>query len=180
MEYTDQSSGAIRLYLTKGDLTLDQFTVLTTKTFKWGEIAVSFGILGESHYVQIAKGDKIFSEICACTDATMPEHVQVFESNFLANLPTEGVRTLFDDYTYDFSFEFKNWEEGSAELKILRARQKNSMTEYLSYIFPKHETDSEEPVTEIYIIQEGSGLKMLSVHTYPNEGMMVFTRSSLT
>jgi hypothetical protein len=179
MEYTDQSSGAIRLYLTKGNFNLDQFTILATKSLAWGAVSVSFGILGESHFVQLTKGGKIFSEICACTDAVIPEAVQVFESNFLANLPTEGVRTLFDKYTYNFSFEFKNWEEGSERLKNLCALQKKPGATYLTHTFPKLESDIEEPVTEVYMTEEDATLKIFSVHTYPNELVMVFTESEL-
>lgn len=178
MEYTDQSSGAIRLYLTKGDLDISQFTVLARKQIAWDPLSVDFGVLGESHFIQLTIGEKTFTEICACTDATIPEGVHVFESDFLANLPND-VRTLFDDYTYEFTFAFTNWEDGTKQLAKLREKQGQSAVEYLGHVFPKLDSDTRDPVTEVYVETGPDGILLFSVHTYPNEEMMVFTESSL-
>jgi hypothetical protein len=176
MEYAEQTSGTIRLYLGRGDFDIAQFTILMEHTVMHDDLSIHFGILGESHYVRFEKGSEVLTEVCACTDATtLPEEVIV--SDFLPNLHTLPVTAVFGSQSYSFSFTYLPWKEGESRLQTLREQKENEMMHHLTYVFPSPEEHPTEAVTELFLTLDKT-IIFQSVHTYPNEGVMVFTESS--
>lgn len=178
MEYTDQTSGAIRLYLARGNFDIGQFTVLTEQATEHEGTTIRFGILGESHFVTIEKEGEALNEICACVDAKIEHPENLLAHDFLPNLHRVPVTAAFGGRAYSFTFTYADWPHGEAMLAALRARQKLPNTYVLTYEFPKHDNHEHQGVTEVYITT-GASIEIRTVHSYPNEHMMVFTESTV-
>ena len=66
-EYLDQSASELRLHVLRGDLDLDQFTVLKVAMLRRPWIEVNACIIGASHVLRIAvPGEEPLHEILAC------------------------------------------------------------------------------------------------------------------
>lgn len=178
MEYADQTSGAIRLYLTEGEFDISQFTVLQNASLTWQDFEIHFGILGESHYVQFRYGDAVLNEICACTEIINPDNSKLIEYDFLPNIHHLPLATQFLIFPYTFDFTYIDWEEGTKRLEALRKKQKQNGTSVLTHAFPSRDTEEHTPITEVYV-ETNERILVHTVHTYPNEDMMVFTESVL-
>jgi hypothetical protein len=180
MDYADQTSGAIRLYLTEGNFDLEQLTILKKESLQCGEFVVDFGILGASHFVQFRYGKEVLSEVCACTEAIVPDNAKLLENDFLPNLHSVPLLVQFLIFQYSFNFTYVNWQEGGKRLTLLRnsSMKSNNSIGVLDYTFPKLNDSDEHPVTEVYV-SFNSDIEVHTVHTYPNEDMMVFTESIL-
>lgn len=176
MEYTDQTSGAIRLYLARGNFDIAQFTVLNEQTIEHNGITVRFGILGESHFVRFEQGGEVLNEICACVDAKIENPQDILAHDFLPNLHTVPVTAAFGGRTYSFTFTYADWPHGEEKLAQLRTQQNEPNTHVLTYEFPKHDNHEHQGITEVYITT-GESIEICTVHSYPNEHMMVFTES---
>jgi hypothetical protein len=61
---------------------------------------------------------------------------------------------------------------------MLRELRQTPAVHTLQYVFPSHEDVPEVAVTEIYLALS-EGIKIETVHTYPNESLMVFTETNL-
>ncbi len=177
MEYTDQTSGAIRLYLSRGDFNIVQFMVLKEQMLEHAGIKIRFGILGESHFIRFEKDGEVLNEICACVDADITHPERLVAHDFLPNLHTVPVTTTFGDHSYSFTFTYANWHHGEEILAALRHNTAVN-THTLTHIFPKHDAVDHEAVTELYLSLEET-ITFKTVHTYPNEHMMVFTGCSI-
>lgn len=179
MEYKEQTHDKIRLYVTTGELNLSQFSVLSQSNIAWNDFSVSYGILGESHFVRFENKKFALNEICACTDAHFPSDIEILESNFLTEINHLPITHSQSGHTYTFSFTVMSWEEGSVHLNTLK--QKSARAESsarLSYVFPSLDIHHGESVTALFI-EHAEKLNIQTVHTYPNERKMVFTESSL-
>ncbi len=178
MEYTDQTSGAIRLYLSRGDFNIDQFILIKEYTLEHNGITIRFGILGESHFIRFEKDGEVLNEICACVDAHIENPEQLIAHDFLPNLHTIPVAAAFSGHMYSFTFTYADWHHGEELLTTLRNTLSEN-TRTLTHVFPKHDTIDHEAVTELYLTLDET-VTLKSVHTYPNEHMMVFTESTIT
>lgn len=181
MEYTDQTALAIRLYLVEGKFNIDQFTILEHSSFNWKDLDVVFGILGESHFLSFTHKDKTFHEICACTEASLDTAHHVRTSSFLHELESVPLLTQFDGIQYRFSYVHTNWSEGRERLQDLHTRIagiSDESTYSLTHLFPSDDPLREDPVTEIHVSAHKK-INVATVHTYPNEDIMVFTESEL-
>lgn len=180
MNYTDQTTDDIRLFLVEGDFGKEQFNVLEENTIKWRNLDVNYGILGESHFVNVSNGTDLFTEICACTSATFDTakstvHVSDFVSNIL-NLP---IIQTWKEYTYAFNYiciEYSRGERGVSDLRSVKA---NEDIHSLAYTFPSKNIFHKKPVTEVYLKKTEDSLFIRTVHTYPNDKLAVFTNSAL-
>lgn len=177
MEYAEQTAESIRLYLTESAFNASHFTLLKKESVSFGDIHIQFGILGESHFIEYRVGEKYLTEICACTEArklTPP----ILVSDFLPNIKALPVTTTLLPYSYSFTYAYTQWDEGEDRLKKLRQKSTDSNTHILTHIFPASDHHPLEAVTEIYLTL-GEILSLQTVHTYPNEGVMVFTHNKL-
>ena len=178
MEYTDQTSGAIRLYLAKGGFDIGQFAILREATLVYEGITIRFGILGESHFIEFSRNGEILSEICACVEAAQVDRTRLIAHDFLPNLHAIPVTTNFHNHSYAFTFTYADWHHGEAMLQALRESGGAEHVHTLTYTFPSHDDIPHEAVTELYLTTNDT-ITLKTVHTYPNEHMMVFTESTL-
>ena len=179
MQYLDQTVEDLRLYLVRGDFQLEQFAVLRSSAFIWQEMNVSFGILGESHYVKFQRDGQTFAEICACKSASFQEPAIVLMTEFLVNIKKLPVECQLGAYSYAFTYECFQEDEGVMRVANLRASSRKSACKFLTYEFPKGPGSSISPITEIYCEQTLTGLLIGTVHTYPNSKQIAFTQSSI-
>lgn len=179
MEYADQNSGAIRLYLTLGELDMNQFLILKREAFVWKDFHIEFGILGESHFVTFTYQGEKLNEVCACTEAIIPDPSKLLEYDYLPNLHHAPLTHNFLAFKYSFDFTYMSEGEGAKRLEALRKKEKKEGVYALGYTFPKQDNEHDHAVTELYIDTTDDRLPTYSVHTYPNEHMMVFTESAL-
>ncbi len=180
MNYTDQSIRSIRLYLAEGDSALGQFKILAQANLMWGGIQVHFGILGESHFVNLSKAGKQITEICACTNATFDvEKTTLVVDSFLHNLPKVLFEHVWKDGNIEYSFDYQHfgYKQGIELLSDLRAVKKVRDTFYLQYTFPAPLLSFRKPVTEVFIREEKEALFIRTVHTYPNDNQVALTQS---
>jgi hypothetical protein len=178
MEYTEQSAGSIRLYLTKGDPDLQQFTTLARASCMHSDMSVEFGILGESHFVSFLLGANRLTEVCACTDVKIPSSAECIAYDFLPNLEEDPITTSFATYHYSFTYKYMNWEKGSIRLEELHSKHREDNAQKLTYLFPSPDPDVDPATTKVYVTLDKSIITE-TVHTYPNEEVMVFTESVL-
>lgn len=178
MEYAEQTSGAIRLYLTEGNFDINQLLVVKRQALTHKDIAINFGVLATSHFVQFTYRDEILSEVCACSDAIVPDNTKLLEYDFLPNLHNMPLSAQFLIFPYTFNFTYIDWNEGMKRLKLLRNKKGSGSVATLGHTFPKSDEHEDNPVTEIYVDCDGI-IQVHTVHTYPNEDMMVFTESAL-
>ncbi len=178
MNYLDQSVNSIRLFLVTGDPQIEQFTLLGQNSFTWNESTVTFGILGESHYITIETRDDVFTEICACTSATFdPSRSTTLHSEHLSQIPQLPLTKETSTYSYSFNYRFADYRRGTEFLSNLREVKAKGETHFLQYLFPGRFFFSDKPVTEIFIRTNGNSLYIRTVHTYPNDKQVALTES---
>lgn len=176
MEYIDQSVKDIRLYLVTGEPQLAQFAVLSQLTVPWGDASLTYGILGASHYVSVARAERTFTEICACVEGTFVAPTRVELSSPICELPSE---TTFhsDGLTHTLSYEIFDHRHLDTRIESL----KTAHTRVTSHIFPRHEASAaEDPITILGLTPGERTLAITSIHSYPNEGRFIETKSSFT
>ena len=173
MKYVDQTLESMLLYIVSRTLDTSIFTVISQSSFIYNDIKITFGILAESHFATIESKDATFNEVCACAefdiDNIIPKNIFEIQNQTL-NEETE-------QYSYQFSTITLETRQGKKKLKALRRKRRSLNTHYLAHTFPSKWIWSKSAVTEIYIT-EADAITIESVHTYPNEEMIVFTEST--
>lgn len=181
MEYTDQHINSIRLFLVEGDPQLSQFRTLAQNTFVWGDIHVSFGILGESHFVKLYSKDATLTEICACTDGTFDDaESQLIYGEFFHKLEKLPITHTWQNVSYTFAYQHMDYTRGIELLADLRHVQQQGSTHFLQYTFPSSDSSVEKPVTEVFIKESNNSLYLRTIHTYPNDRKVAVTQSKFS
>ena len=161
------------LYIEKQEISTTPFTIISQSNFTDKNNQITFGILAESHFFTIQTSDSWFNEICACTtfDSLSTIPYKIYE------IQDQLITTEHQHYSYQFIGRILKEAEAEEELKTLRKKKNTSNTHYLEHTFPKESADSDSACTEVYVTI-GEVITIESVHTYPNEGLAVFTKSS--
>ena len=180
MNYQDQTSDSIRIFLVDGETNKKQFTILKEETFNWRGFNVTYGILGESHFISFEKDNISFSEICACSDAKFDSSkTTIIKSDFLSELKDLPIVHLWNDFVYTFHFiniEYSRGKRGLNDLQLVKA---NNGIRSLEHYFPGKTFLHKKAITGVYIKEVEDSLFIRTVHTYPNDKLAVFTNSSL-
>ncbi len=179
IDYTNQSAGSIRFYLFRGDFEMSQFTVLEHTSVVHNDVHLNIAILGESHFVRIEHAGQIISEICACSDVRVDNPENLIAHDFLPNIHSVPVTSTLHKRQYSFTFSYENWKRGTEHLADLRSNMSDMHAISLKHIFPSRDYIQEEATTEIYTVLKDE-IRTYTVHTYPNEHVMVFTESRLS
>lgn len=174
MKYIDQSHKELRIYLLEDKVPKDKFSIVSKSNFTDRDTIVEFGILSESHFVTIKNNKYTFSEICACTDTIIPGS----DTDFLTDIGEMSKIITYKNVNYTFTQQVNNYSVGAMRLTALQSKRTHPHCYYLEHIFPTCEPGEISPVTEIYVTM-GDQILIESVHSYPNENVMVFTISTL-
>ena len=174
MKYVEQDYQYLRLILTEQKLPEDKFSLVSKTSYSNNKIDIEFGILAESHFVTIQTKKVIFTEICACSNVSI-ENVQ---TNKLTDIGSKTQLIETEAYHYEFMCEKTSTKTGAVKLKALQKNRSHPGCQYLNHSFPGTQTEP-SALTEIHITID-KDLIIESVHSYPNDNIMVFTTSVLT
>lgn len=166
INYAEQSSDQLHLYVLAGEPNIGQFEVIKQSTITTALGEIYFGILSESHFVSL-KGQLLeITEICACTDGTFNSAPPI--NNKLMELPKT------------FTYSDKNWtytfEQTKHSLKDTPA-EINNHEHTLTHVFPTGDLGGPEPITVVGCTIMPTELLIESIHSYPNENIFVRTKS---
>jgi hypothetical protein len=175
MEYIEQTHKTIIFYLINKAVDCSFFNVVSKHSFKHKNLDIEFGILTESHFVSVSSNNDALTEICACKDY---EIAYLKKSSIEATARSNYKKTI-GEFTYTFSSSIVSYRTGKKLLKDLKSKQRNSNTHYLTHTFPGRWAWSRPACTEVYVTVDNNVVTE-TVHTYPNEKKMVFTKSVIT
>lgn len=196
--YADVSWRKLRFSLVSGSVDLTALNPISTKVVSTvvGErrLTVTFGILGASHFMSLAdesSGTTLLTEVFACAEA------EALSSRLHSGpLGTDG---RIDEFTqqmdraairYSFHARTEQWDESSGRTvsqiaeRIASAGTDNAgKLTGLSFEFPYAEQSNaskQRPVTLVLLEPAlGQTVKLTTVHSYPNDLVVVFTESKI-
>lgn len=170
INYADTSHKVLGLAVSDKDLDVSNLSVISTKTVD----DMEFGVLGASHYVKIRNGSHIIMEVFAC---------QKLEGDMryypLADLIGGNVATHNDVFGYEFKVELIEDKDFTEKLIGVfdEAREKND-GHSLMEVFPSNEEEPIfKPCTYIHLKRNKGFIRAQTLHTYPEEGVSVYTES---
>tara|TARA_B100000508_G_scaffold141090_1_gene146258 strand:+ start:1231 stop:1800 length:570 start_codon:yes stop_codon:yes gene_type:complete len=176
--FVDQSAKDINYYLLDEPVDEEQFAVLERAKYKWRGYDVDAKILGESHLFSVRGENDFLQEICACTD------VKAHETSLIINGKLSGYSEAITHRSRKLAYTFHSFY---CEMDTME----ESLTKLLNIINdPNTETNQHifksgsdiykfEPTTIVDLALDHT-LTVRTVHTYPNEGVFVFTKSLIT
>lgn len=176
LAYQDQSASQLKLHLIQGMADVSALQVLCLEQIQFGPIKIEAGILGASHYIKWGWEGQAFTEVLACVDA-LPNQVY-YSSTKLPDLNPAFEIEPFPKWKYQFQYQQTDWEEGKEQAaKMIKKQLQISKPQGigLHFCFPGS-TGAET----ILLIEKGKkAIFTQSLHAYPNEGQMVFSKSYL-
>lgn len=175
MNYLEQTHQDIRLYVLEGESDLEQFSILESETYSWQGKSITFGILGASHFITVTSSLESVTEICACVPGVFADTTLVHIDSPIEKL-TPNVQKSIGNTMYTFSANVIAAEEGAERMNDLLLYKIGDHV--LSHEFPSNKP-TVTPITLIKVSNIGNELITQTVHTYPNEDIMVFTVSTL-
>jgi hypothetical protein len=181
IDYVDQSASGLIFYLTQGDVDVHALTVLASTEVSWDSYTVEAGILGASHYLRIRKEcDVSLVEVFACAELNLKTPLIV--SGPLGTLETK-VNSRIGPLIYSFEPRRMTWEKGRNELTQLTKAVEDAKVSPcrfgLSFEFPCTVRDGKKAVTLVLGDFISSQFILRTAHCYPNENVIVFTRTTL-
>lgn len=169
INYAEQNSDQLHLYVVAGDSNIEQFEVIEQKTITTPLGDVFFGILSESHFVAIQTDDYKITEICACTTGSF-ETTPVISGNLQA-LPQTVAHT-----NTNWAYTFEQTRHSILTDQVQISKHENT----LSHTFPSGESSGPAPVTIVGFTVSDSKIEIESIHSYPDEQLFVRTKSCFT
>ena len=175
MEYIEQTYRSIIFYFANKAVDQSLFNIISKHSFRHQDFNIEFGILTESHFISIASDSETITEICACKSYDIEGSVRLSIEDVTKNCYTKNAEA----YTYAFTSSVVDYRAGKKALADLKSKQHNNNTHFLSHAFPGKWVWSRSAYTEIYVTV-GETIITETVHTYPNERKMVFTKSEVS
>jgi hypothetical protein len=154
MQYINQSYQDLHLTLVE-DVSLDDFTLLESKTIKHYALDIDLHIIGESHIIRYKINDMEFYEIFACK--TINNNNVIFSKNIqeLSHFKLQNLNYQFDVKIYTEEKEILDFDE------------------VIEFIFPKGSR------TAIWLTKNKKNIKIVTLHSYLNEGKYIYTESKI-
>ena len=181
-DYREQSHSDLCLAVFDGPPFPERFTVYKQSSFylpfststEGPPVRVVLRIIGESHAVSVEYPDHSFLEILACSHALEPPPANFWQMERLLTFTERRCDLRAGRYRNSFSCRPLN--EVSATNWFYRVADYRSV---IKYSFPSQDVRL-SPYTLIgAFMTEASTLVFRSVHSYPNEEMMVLSESEL-
>lgn len=181
LKYEDQSADALRLNLVRGAVDKKSLTVLCSGNIDVPYGTVEVGIIGASHYFEFTApcGYVLFTEVFACTEVSSEKREFYGDIN-----DASYIRKRFGDTKYSFRVKKRSWKESGSEFERLCDAVSNSTSQSqlgLIYSFPSTENAEFVPLTLVYAQADPDRkfVEVETIHAYPNEGTLVFTKTQL-
>jgi len=201
MVYVDQSAYGLRLNIIEGEeLDLEQFNLLASESIETPLVRIQASIIGASHLIRYKIGDGFFlNEVFACIDVATDNRrayygpLKNIQGIVDLRFPSEAVGAAMA--RYKFQSHLIKWgkagEEAAGVLETMarEAKSKSAQRRLLThgvhdvgliFQFPQ-ESQPYPPKTIVWVrLDEGrSMIKVETLHSYPNEGNLVFTNTEL-
>jgi hypothetical protein len=185
MKYVDQSARDLRFYLVSGEVDVAALTILRDCEFSFCGRSVRIGILGASHFVCLKDGnEEPLYEVFACAELTLSG--SYLHGGPLGKLRPD-VRVQIGGIDYSFEQRLVFWPEASDELHSLTELVEDAPNEGhsygLIYEFPAIGMVLYKPRTLVHADIASTlpeTLVVKTAHCYPNEGTVVFTKTTLS
>ncbi len=176
--FIDQSIESIRFCLLNKPIDEKQFTILETMSQQWYDYSVDVKILGESHMVTVSGKNGFIQEICACTDIDANQ-TSVIHKDYLRTFQQPIIHRS-QRLGYSFYVQFGKISQLKLQLESLVKQIQNPDVATLHHWFAAHPDFSETDPLTLVLLEPESTLTVRSIHTYPNEDRLVFTKSLIT
>lgn len=178
MDYIQQSADSIRLYFSDGNPNINQFKILKSDSVFFGDLTINYGILGESHFVQVAKNGLTRTEICACVEGKFTPSDQIIFKSLIKELPEDSYNQ--EKLNYSFTYKKLSGKEARDQLSLFLLDKDSKDVRYLEQSFKARFFFLKKAITAVKVQYTGNIVSVETVHTYPNENTSVFTYSSFT
>jgi len=167
VRFADQSADDLRWQVYQ-DLDVRQFNCLATASLLKG-IRVNATIIGASHVIEV-HGKQRFFEVVAC----VPGRGGRLRDQSIAEI--NEPKTI-ESLAYHFTVDVQDYEQGQQRLQDLMAIQADHDTLAIRYEFPSN--TNQIPITLVTVSHNAGNLEWQTVHSYPNEGKIVFTQTNV-
>ena len=180
LKYIDQSALGLRLDIIEGNLDKEQFNILDKGMLIKSNLILNAAVIGASHILTFSNSHIVFHEVFACKDE---DELQTNSRRiFFGSLGKvgDGLNLDFGGYIlYMFKSQLFSWADGEFFLtdieKLARTGDKANCLG-LIYEFP-HEKFEPVAKTIVFAKIKKQGMDISTVHSYPNEGNIVVTKT---
>ena len=177
--YKDRSAGDLRLRLFSNLVDPALFTVVCQGRASANGMRIDAYILGASHMIRFRAEAGCLSEVLVCSDTAL----QTWPGSCVSHKPAAGPLDLeLDNVVYRFTGELLRRSAAERLLGNLKTRVAKARTRPdeigLSFEFPTEVRLEKPPKTLLWARLGGAGTEIETVHSYPSEDSVVWTRSS--
>jgi hypothetical protein len=163
------ASADLHYRLVKGPVSFSPMLILRSRTISWGEWSVTFYVLGASHAMHLAQGRRQITEILSCL---RPPN----ESRSVAEVSTTGEGCISSEmYGLCMTCKLENLPTGMLE-PFAEWAQDSRSGNVLEHAYPNPDLDVPS-WTRLKWQVTGNSLRLSTVHTYPHEGVSVYSET---
>jgi len=162
MEYKEQSVGDLKIFVAANSIQKPE-CILASAQFSHDAVHGEVHVIGCSHYATFFLGKKILTEMVACQTPTSTSLLQQTLSE------TGSIVENLGGVSYHFVARICSVDK-VPELPITRSLCS------LRFQFPRTK-NGEQPLTIVNVMPVASGVRLYTVHHYPNEGKAALTTS---
>ncbi len=185
--YQDQSADDLQLCLVQGGIQKEKLSILCTDSIISGGAYLEIGIIGASHFWQLTDpfGTYCLAEVFSCVQDY--SFAGKNKTIILTLDDAKNISRTFDHISYRFHSEKKTMQSGKGKMyalidKIQSGVLSNKAEEAgLMYTFPQIVEGDIPPTTVVCAMFDPCGKRITveTIHAYPNEDTIVFTKTML-
>ena len=177
--YKDRSAGDLQLHLFSNLVDPALFTVVRQGRVLANGMRIDAYILGASHLIRFRAGAGCLSEVLVCSDTVL----QTWPGSCVSHNPVRGWLDLeLDNVAYRFNGGLLRRGTAESLLGDLKTRVAKARTRQdeigLSFEFPTGVRLEKPAETLLWARLGAAGAEIETVHSYPSEDSLVWTRSS--
>lgn len=171
--FKDQSANNLVYCLYKGLIDVTDLTIITEKTVQVSGITIRLGIIGASHFMQITDSNTLsLTEVFACKQPSCEKQKPYLQFPLQDCLQKQFLQMKNPMMRYETYIDTLDWDVG---LEKLIADRSCDWLIKLVYDFPGYE----HATTALFLSEEDVGLTLITYHCYPNEKIIVKTKTTL-
>ncbi len=178
IHYKDRSAHELRLRLYGGFPDWPDAAVLSNGRAVRGDLEIWASVIGSSHMMQIRAGALSLTELLACEAPPAGRLLALWQpgDSALDYIAGKGIRYRFEARVLDL-------ERSAVELAQLRGLTKRAERFRaqlgLTYRFPASVRVAGAPETLVWAAAEPRGVIARTAHSYPSEGLVVFSATTV-
>lgn len=180
--FLDQTVHSLKHHFVIGDLDKSSLQVVDSCERKHGGFDFDVGIIGASHYISLRTPIGLISEVVACIDINDTENV-ICNSVLLQDSSCLSMAPERAGIVYETSPPIIQEIDKSGDLiteyVALATLSTDPNVTGLIYEFPQGDLDYPPRTTVAVQIMDNS-LIVSTMHEYPNEGMVAFTKNKFS